>query len=239
LPGYVGHCNSTTLVGSPPFGYACTDDRAGDACAFWHPPGVPPREMEYHETSYVDIAARKRRTPLPIPKSPHHGSKFIDTARDLFPSHKRSSHFAEHFSGIPDVGRLTIEEPLPDSSADTDAITLMMAGSDLPAGGSVTCILGHTKLMCSIGKSPDTTSKALQPIPELIGDAGDDSDNGPCLHAAGSPATPITEHPHLRTSMRCPYCCGVLKCLFADCNIDGKHQIHMQYAECTCKESRM
>lgn len=34
LPEYVGRRNSTTLVGRRPFGYACTDDRAGDACAF-------------------------------------------------------------------------------------------------------------------------------------------------------------------------------------------------------------
>jgi hypothetical protein len=147
LPEYVGRRTSSTLVGSPPFGYACTDDRAGDACAFWHSPGVTPREMEYHETPYATMAPRERRTPSPVPQSRHYSSESIDTARHFFVAHKRSFPFVGHFSGIPDVSRLTIEELLQGSVADKDAITLMTAGSERPMGGSVACILDHTELM--------------------------------------------------------------------------------------------
>jgi hypothetical protein len=147
LPEYVGRRTSSTLVGSPPFGYACTDDRADDACAFWHSPGVTPCEMEYHETPYATMAPRERRTPSPVPQSRHYSSESIDTARHFFVAHKRSFPFVGHFSGIPDVSRLTIEELLQGSVADKDAITLMTAGSERPMGGSVACILDHTELM--------------------------------------------------------------------------------------------
>jgi hypothetical protein len=147
LPEYVGRRNSTTLVGSPPFGYACTDDRAGDACAFWHPPGATPREMEYHETPHAKMALRKRRTSSPVPKSRHYSSESIDTARPFFLSHKRSFPFVGHVSGTPDVSRLTIEGLLQGSSANRDAINFMAAGSNTPTGRSVACILGHTELM--------------------------------------------------------------------------------------------
>jgi hypothetical protein len=147
LPEYVGRRNSTTLVGSPPFGYACTDDRAGDACAFWHPPDAISREMEYHETPYAKMAPQERRTPSPVPQSRHYSSESIDTARHFFIAHKRGIPFVRHFSGIPDVSKLTIEELLQGSVADEDAITLMTAGSEPPAGGSVACILDYTELM--------------------------------------------------------------------------------------------
>jgi hypothetical protein len=147
LPEYVGRRNSTTLVGSPPFGYACTDDRAGDACAFWHPPGVTPREMEYHETPYATMATRERRTPSPVTQSRHYSSESIDTARHFFIAHKRSFPFVGHFNGVPDVSRLTVEELLPGSVADEDASTSMTAGSEPPMGRFVTCILDRTKLM--------------------------------------------------------------------------------------------
>jgi hypothetical protein len=107
LPEYVGRRNSTTLVGSPPFGYACTDDRAGDACAFWHPPGVKSREMEYHETPYAKMAPRKRRTSSFVPKSRHYSSESLHAARPFFLSHKRSFPFVGHFSGTPDAGLLS------------------------------------------------------------------------------------------------------------------------------------
>jgi hypothetical protein len=147
LPEYVGRRNSTTLVGSPPFGYACTDDRAGDACAYWHPPGVTPREMGYHETPYAKLAPRERRTASPVPQSRHYSSESMDTARHFSIAHKRGFPFVGHFSGILDVSRLTIEELLQGSGADKDAITLMTAGSEPPIGGFVACILDHTELM--------------------------------------------------------------------------------------------
>lgn len=147
LPEYVGRRNSTTLVGSPPFGYACTDDRAGDACAFWHPPGVTPREMEYQETPYAKMAPRRRRTPSPVPQSRHYSSESIDTARHFFIAHKRSFPFVGHFNGVPDVSRLTVEELLQGSVADKYASTLMTAGSEPPMGGSAAYILDHAKLM--------------------------------------------------------------------------------------------
>jgi hypothetical protein len=147
LPEYVGRRNSTTLVGSPPFGYACTDDRAGDACAFWHPPGVKSREMEYHETPYAKMAPRKRRTSSFVPKSRHYSSESLHAARPFFLSHKRSFPFVGHFSGTPDVSRLAIEGLLQDNSADRDAVTFMAARSNTPTGRSVACILGNTELM--------------------------------------------------------------------------------------------
>jgi hypothetical protein len=103
--------------------------------------------MEYHETPYATMAPRERRTPSPVPQSRHYSSESIDTARHFFVAHKRSFPFVRHFSGIPDVSRLTIEELLQGSVADKDAITLMTAGSEPPMGGSVACILHHTELM--------------------------------------------------------------------------------------------
>jgi hypothetical protein len=70
-------------------------------------------------------------------------------------------------------------------------------------------------------------------------DVSDDDDAGLFFHARASPTVPMTERPHLSTCRRCPCCCNVLKCVFVDCDIDGKHEIHMQHAECTCEESRV
>lgn len=65
----------------------------------------------------------------------------------------------------------------------------------------------------------------------------DGDDGGLFFHARASPIIPITELPDLSTYRHCPCCCSVLKCVFVDCDIDGKHEIHMQNAECTCEES--
>jgi hypothetical protein len=220
VPEYVGRCNSTTFVGCPPFCY----------------PGAPPREVGYHGTRYTGTAARKQEPPLPAPKSRDHGTKSVDTARDFFSSHKRNFHFVEHFCETPDVGRINIDGIWQDSNADTAMITSMIAGPDLSTGRSITCILNRTGLISLADKSPHGTLKALPPIPELMEDDDDDDEHGSFSRAGASPATPINGHPYLSTSMRCPYCCCYLECLFFDCNIDGKHHVRMHYADCTCKK---
>lgn len=146
LPEYIGCRNSTTLVGSPAFGYASVDDRAGEACAFWHQPGVTPREMEHHEIPYAEMSSRNMRTPSPAPRSRQYSGESIDASRLIFVSHKRRFPFVGHSGGISDVSRLPVEGLLQESSADKDAIKLLTSGSDLLTGGSAVCVHNHAEL---------------------------------------------------------------------------------------------
>lgn len=74
VPECARYRNSTMFVGTPPFGYECTDDHEPDTSHRWEPPRTPPCGMTYREihhpvaaaSLHVDSGSRLR----PKPRSP-------------------------------------------------------------------------------------------------------------------------------------------------------------------------
>jgi hypothetical protein len=117
------------------------------------------------------------------------------------------------------------------------------AGSDTLTGGWVCYMYSRSYGAVIINREVTKWDfKALQPTLELMNnddDDDDDDDDGTSFHTGISPPNPIRRDPHLSICMRCPCCCSVVKCVFVNCDIDGKHQIHMKHVDCTCEESRV
>lgn len=57
VPECARYRNSTMFVGTPPFGYECTDDNGPDTCHRWEPPRTPPCGMTYREIQHPVAAA--------------------------------------------------------------------------------------------------------------------------------------------------------------------------------------
>jgi hypothetical protein len=91
--------------------------------------------------------------------------------------------------------------------------------------------------MYPTGKANGEASEAIHRILELIDEVADE--NRPSTRTSARLTGLEIEHPYPTAPMRCPCCCGVLKCVFVDCDIDGKHEFHVYQTECTCEESRV
>jgi hypothetical protein len=144
VPEYVRRRNSTMFVGTPPFGYACTDDCVGNACAFWHPPDVPSCGMQYYESSHLNRVPQKSRQPSLTPQSQSDGIRPVDTVSCLFSSPKLSPDFVEHFDDSLDTGTMTINNDLEGFQACTGKRSLIVVDSSLLAGQSPGRIRGDT-----------------------------------------------------------------------------------------------
>lgn len=57
VPECARYRNSTMFVGTPPFGYECTDDHEPDTNHRWEPPRTPPCGMTYREIQHPVAAA--------------------------------------------------------------------------------------------------------------------------------------------------------------------------------------
>jgi hypothetical protein len=188
------------FIGTPPFGYACTDDREGDKCAFWHPPDISPFGMQYHESSYSRSVPQKRRQPSHVPKSRSDGIKAVDTIPCLFSSPKLSPDFVKHFSEPPNTCAIALDNDLEGLHASAGKIPLMAVDSSPPAGRLLEHICGDTAEHLA-GKLSEGNRKTLQPLLAAICDDGEDNKLLLCSHA--SPATSLAGYLDLNTFARC------------------------------------
>jgi hypothetical protein len=200
VPEYVRRRNSTMFVGTPPFGYACTDDCEENACAFWHPPDVPPCGMQYHESSHLDRVPQESRQPSPILQSQSDGIRPVDTVPCLFSSPKLGPDFVEHFDDSLDTGAMIIDNDLEGFQACTGEKSSMAVGSSPPAGQSPGRIRGDTAKY-SAGELSEGNRKTLQSLLEPICHDGEDNSLLLCSHV--SPATPLTRHSRFNKFIRC------------------------------------
>jgi hypothetical protein len=200
VPEYVRRRNSTMFVGAPPFGYACTDDCEGNACAFWHPPDVPPCGMKYHESSHLNrVPQESRQSPSTI-QSWSDGIRSVDTVPCLFSSPKLSPDFVEHFDDSLNTVPMTLGNDLEGSQACTGKKSSMAVDSSPPAGQSLGRVRGDTAEYLA-GKRSEGNRRT--PQPQLGPIFADGEDDIPLLCSHGSPAPPLMGYSRFNAFIRC------------------------------------